>query len=55
MAWRVKLHSAFEAEFGAFEQVVKEQLAAVAELLVDYGRSLGDLMQIRSKARNTRT
>jgi hypothetical protein len=39
--WRVKFHDAFEAEFRAYGQDVREELAAVANLLAEYGRQLG--------------
>jgi hypothetical protein len=41
MAWTVRLHDAFEAEFEAMAAEVQEELAAMAQLLQDYGPKLG--------------
>lgn len=41
MMWTVRFHDAFEAEFEAMAAEVREELAATAKLLQDYGPGLG--------------
>ncbi|HVZ27128.1 MAG TPA: type II toxin-antitoxin system RelE/ParE family toxin, partial [Rhizomicrobium sp.] len=41
MAWIVRLHDAFEAEFQALAPEVQDELLATAKLLQDYGPVLG--------------
>lgn len=41
MAWQVRFHDAFDAEFEAMDAEVQEELVATAKLLQDYGPKLG--------------
>jgi hypothetical protein len=41
MAWQVRFHDVFEAEFEAMAAEVQDELIATAKLLQDYGPKLG--------------
>ena len=41
MAWDVRLHEAFVAEFRAFEPTVQDAMLVVAKVLADFGPQLG--------------